>query len=406
MIKFIKNETVDKKNLIIFIHGFTGSEETWIKKDNSKSLIDYLTEDKMIWSNFNIALFEYHTKLLDIFPKAKSTFNFLRKNKTPINLPINELSKLLESKIQYTCANYENIILIGHSMGGLVAKRFILDDLKKNTDSKVKLYVSLATPHSGSLIANFGKSLINNVQTKDLAALSESITSMNNEWVQNKNLPKRIYAQGMYDKIVPKESSIALDSDSQKVIYSDDTHSSIITPTEKNVIVDALLYELNDFLKEQQIRSIENHEKFNDEGQYDEEIFVLKLIMADIHSSLLSSSKIAFYNAEFTLRKLNSLGVDLNTLEPLYTKIQELYFIEFGELINGTLKDPNELLSAVHKKIREEDKKHLISLHNPLQSLQKFGMLQQLAGKDTSIWWDKTHDQNNFEKFKKALNKK
>jgi hypothetical protein len=291
-------------------------------------------------------------------------------------------------------------------MGGLVAKRFLLDDLKKNTDSKVKLYVSLATPHSGSLIANFGKSLINNVQTKDLAALSESITAMNNEWVQNKNLPKRIYGQGMYDMIVPKESSIALDSDSQKIIYSDDTHSSIITPTEKNVIVDALLYELNDFLKEQQIQSIENHEKFNDEGQYDEEIFVLKLIMADIHSSLLSSSKIAFYNAEFTLRKLNSLGVDLNTLEPLYTKIQELYFIEFGELINGTLKDSNELLTAVHKKIREEDKKHLISLHNPLQSLQKFGMLQQLAGKETSIWWDKTHNQNNFEKFKKALNKK
>lgn len=405
MINFIHN-TLDKKNLIIFIHGFTGSEETWVKKDYSKSLIDYLTEDKLIWSNFNIALFEYHTKLLDIFPKAKSTFNFLIKNKTPINLPINELSKLLGSKIQYTCANYENIILIGHSMGGLVAKRFILDDLKKNTDSKVKLYVSLATPHSGSLIANFGKSLINNVQTKDLAALSESITSMNNEWVQNTNLPKRIYGQGMYDEIVTKESSIALDHEIQKVIYSDDDHFSIITPSEKNVIVDALIFELNDFLKEQQIQSIVNYEKFNDEGQYDEEIFVLKLIMADIHSTLLSSSKMAFYNAEFTLRKLKSLGVDINTLEPLYTKIQELYFIEFGELINGTHKNPNELLTAVHKKIKDEDKKDLISMHDALKSLQKFGMLQQLAGKDNSIWWDKTHDENNFDEFKKALYKK
>lgn len=404
MIDFVHN-TLDKKNLIIFIHGFIGSEETWIKKDGSRPLIDYIIKDEAIFNNFNIALFEYHTKLLDLFPQSNALFNFLLKNKNPINLPINELSKLLESRIQYTCADYENIILIGHSMGGLVAKRFILDDLKKNTDSKVKLYVSLATPHSGSIIANFGKLLINNVQTKDLSALSESISSMNNEWVQNKNLPKRIYGQGAYDKIVSKESSIALDADSQKVIYSDDDHFSIILPETKNVIVDALIIELNDFLKQQQIQSIENHEKFSDEGQYDEEIFVLKLIMADIHSSLLSSSKIAFYNAEFTLRKLSSLGVDLNTLEPLYTKIQELYFIEFGELINGTHKDPNELLTSVHKKIREEDKKHLISLHQPLQSLQKFGMLQQLAGKDNSIWWDKTHDENNFNEFKKALNK-
>ena len=405
MINFIHN-TLDKKNLIIFIHGFVGSEKTWKKIDGSMPLIDYLTKDIEIFNNFNIALFEYHTELLNIFPKSKALFNFLSKNKNPINLPINELSKLLESRIQYTCADYKNIILIGHSMGGLVAKRFILDNLKKNTDSKVKLYVSLATPHSGSIISNFGKSLINNVQTNDLAALSESINAMNNEWVQNKNLPKRIYGQGAYDKIVSKESSIALDADTQSVIYSDDDHFSIIVPKEKNVIVDALILELNNFLKNQKIQSIENHEKFNDEGQYDEEIFVLKLIMADIHSTLLSSSKMAFYNAEFTLRKLKSLGVDINTLEPLYTKIQELYFIEFGEMIKGSHKSPNELLTAVHKKILEEDKKHLTSLYQPLQSIQKFGMLHQLADKDNNIWWDKKHDESSFKEFKKALDKK
>ncbi len=404
MINFIHN-TLDKKNLIIFIHGFIGSAKTWKKNDGSMSLIDYLIKDIEIFNNFNIALFEYNTELLNIFPKSKAVFSFLTKNKNSINIPINELSKLLESRIQYTCADYKNIILIGHSMGGLVAKRFILDNLKKNTDSKVKLYVSLATPHSGSIIANFGKSLINNVQANDLAALSESITAMNNEWVQSKSLPKRIYGQGAYDKIVSKESSIALDSDSQSVIYSDDDHFSIIVPKEKNVIVDALIFELTDFLKKQQIQSVENHEKFSDEGQYDEEIFVLKLIMADIHSTLLSSSKVAFYNAEFTLRKLSSLGVDLNTLEPLYTKIQELYFIEFGELLKGIHKNPDELLTAVHKRIKEEDKKHLNSLFQPLQSLQKFGMLQQLAGKDNSIWWDKTHDEKNFEEFKKAFDK-
>lgn len=405
MINF-EHKVLDKKNLIIFIHGFTGGEITWKLKDGSMPLIDYLKSDTEIFNNFNIALFEYHSELLNFFPKTKALLNFLSKKKNKINLPINELSKLLASRIQYTCADYKNIILIGHSMGGLVAKRFLLDDLKKNTDSKVKLYVSLATPHSGSIIANYGKSLINNVQKNDLAVLSETITTMNNEWVQNKNLPKRIYGQGLYDKIVSKESSIALDADSQSVIYSDDDHFSIIVPKEKNVIVDALILELNNFLKSQQMQSIENHEKFNDEGQYDEEIFVLKLIMADIHSTLLSSSKRAFYNAEFTLRKLRSLGVDINTLEPLYTKIQELYFIEFGNMIKGSHKSPNELLTAVHKKIIEEDKKHLTSLYEPLQSIQKFGMLHQIADKDNDIWWDQKHDKDSFEEFKNALEKK
>lgn len=405
MINFIHN-VLDKKRLVIFIHGFTGGDETWIKKDGTMPLIDYLIADPQIHNNFNIAVFNYHTELLRIFPKAKTLFNFLAKTKNAVNLPINRLSQFLESTIEYPCAEYESIILIGHSMGGLVAKRFILDDIKKNSDSRVKLYVSLATPHSGSIIANFGKLLINNVQLNDLSSLSESINVMNSEWVQNKNLPNRIYGQGLYDEIVTKESSIALDSDIQKIIYSDDDHSSIIVPTFRNVIVDALILELNKFLKEQKLQEIKNHDPFFDNGQYDEEIFVLKLFMSDIHETLLNNSKKAFFEAEYVIRKLYSLGENINLLEPLYSKIKELYVIEFGELLAGNHKNSNALLTAVHKKILEEDKKHLISLYSPLQSLQKFGMMQQLADKDEDIWWAKEHNIKTFEEFKTAYNNK
>lgn len=290
-------------------------------------------------------------------------------------------------------------------MGGLVAKRFILDDLKRNTDSKIKLYISLATPHLGSLIANFAAYLITNSQAADLQALSESSTEMNNEWIQNKHLPKRFYAQGLYDTVVTQQSAIALDKDSQNVIYCDDDHFSIIIPKYKNVLVDALIIELNNFLKDQNIQNIENLDKFSDDGQYDEEVFVLKLMMAHLHATLQTSSKLAFYNAEFTLRKLSSLGVNLNSLEPLYTKIQELYYIEFGKLIAGIHKNSAELFTAVHEKIKEEDKKDLRSIYDSLQSLHKFGMLHQLAGTEDSIWWDKEHNAESFEIFKKSLGK-
>ena len=77
---------------------------------------------------------------------ARTIINTFFKAKTRKNLPIEEISNLLSSQIKYKCSDHSNVILIGHSMGGLVAKKFLLDDLHENPNSKVKIYVSLATP--------------------------------------------------------------------------------------------------------------------------------------------------------------------------------------------------------------------------------------------------------------------
>ena len=46
--------------------------------------------------------------------------------------------------------------------------------------------------------------------------------------------------------------------------------------------------------------------KFHDMGQYDKEIFVLKLVMAGVHEKLVGSSKETFYNAEYITKYLLS----------------------------------------------------------------------------------------------------
>ena len=71
MIKFV-HEIPERKNLIIFIHGFIGSQETWVKKDGKMPLISYLLDDLEIKNNFNVALFEYYTELTNFFPKTRS----------------------------------------------------------------------------------------------------------------------------------------------------------------------------------------------------------------------------------------------------------------------------------------------------------------------------------------------
>ncbi|WP_053971150.1 ABC-three component system protein [Mangrovimonas sp. ST2L15] len=406
MIKIVRKNTKEVDTIVIFIHGFIGGEGTWVSGDGTMPFIDSIFNDDLV-NKVDIGLFLYHSKLMELFPKIKTLQKFLGKKKVTINLPIDNLADLLLTQVKYICSGYENIILVGHSMGGLVGKKYILKDIKRNSISKVKLYISLATPHSGSDLATYGKRIIENCQVSDLAPLSENITKLNAEWVQCKVLPKRFYAQGLSDKVVPPISGISLDRDELEPIYSDDDHFSIIKPDDgSDVIVHALRTEITEFLTQKEIQEIENKEKFIDEGQYDDEIFVLKLLLADVHATLVDSSKEAFYSAEFTIRKLNRLGVEISELESLYQKVKELFILEFGDLLNGTISNSSALVTAIHKRIVKEDKNHLKSLYPSLQSFQKFGMLHQLTSMDDSLWWARENNISTLEEFKKEYKKK
>jgi hypothetical protein len=98
MIKLI-NENKDCKNLIVFIHGFVGSSGTWIKDDGSMPFISHFMIDEKVRKGFDIGIFEYYTNLLSFFPKTKRLINFMTGNKNSRNLPIEEISTLLESKL-------------------------------------------------------------------------------------------------------------------------------------------------------------------------------------------------------------------------------------------------------------------------------------------------------------------
>jgi pimeloyl-ACP methyl ester carboxylesterase len=182
----IKHEVNSGKSLIVLIHGFMGSEKTWVKADGTMPFISQLLEDKEVRDNFTIATFDYHSNLMTFFPKVNAMWNYIAGKKNPFNLPIESIAQLLQSQLTYRYDSYENIVLIGHSMGGLVAKRYVLDDILKHSTSRVKLYVSLATPHNGSDLATIGNALIENIQIKALKPLAEGVIKMGNEWFNAK----------------------------------------------------------------------------------------------------------------------------------------------------------------------------------------------------------------------------
>ncbi len=67
MIEFVKQS--NNKNLILFIHGLTGSNETWENEETGTTFPKLLLKDKVIEDNFDIAYFEYFTSFLKLKEK-------------------------------------------------------------------------------------------------------------------------------------------------------------------------------------------------------------------------------------------------------------------------------------------------------------------------------------------------
>jgi len=240
MIEFIKKS--EKDNVILFVHGFIGGRETWFDEGNPRNFVKYLQDDEYVSANYDLAIFNYFTKISDIKEDIGWISNLIgRKRKIKKNLATGEIANLLKSHVEINLDRYKGVVLIAHSMGGLVSKHFILDSMSK----AVKLFVSLSVPHNGSNLADLGKIIVNNPQVKDLAPLEKNINDLNNRWIKSKTLPPTVYHQGLYDRVVPPTSSIGLDSRDVKVIYSDDDHFSILSPESKDdVVIQSILRQL------------------------------------------------------------------------------------------------------------------------------------------------------------------
>src|ERR1043165_6579503 len=232
MLTFISS--TKQPNLIIFLHGFMGGKETWVREDGKKSLLDYLNDQDLIKEQFDLAYFIYEAKLFPINKERQTILNFLfrsAKKKIAFNLPITDISDLLESEIKVHCKSYKRIIIIAHSMGGLVAKSLIIKNIKANNNFPICLFISLVVPHQGSELATYGKLLIKNPQIYDLRPLSSIVDQLNDSWIEfdkESKLPDVLYFTGKYDLIVTQISAVAIGDRNKKILKSAHDHFSIV----------------------------------------------------------------------------------------------------------------------------------------------------------------------------------
>lgn len=205
-------------NLIVLVHGLGASDNTWIH--DGVSWIDlFLTDDT--FENLDVAEITYDTShlangvlaLMGIKKIKVGLFGRFTVGKGPftnIEILARELKREIDSK---RIKQYKNVILMGHSMGGLVAIRYILEEFENNQPHNVKGMISLATPYNGSsraLYSQLIKSINKHAQIPSLEPNSNFLDGTIRLWqkhLDKMNLDFKFFF-GTADNIVPENSAI------------------------------------------------------------------------------------------------------------------------------------------------------------------------------------------------------
>jgi pimeloyl-ACP methyl ester carboxylesterase len=140
-----------KGRLLIFIHGIWGDPICSWQRDGAESLFTYLRQDPRIGDNFDMYTFGYPANVWDAgaFGVVEAAI---------------KLRETFESE-EFT-KRYGSIVLIAHSMGGLVALEYLTTF--QDSRANVPLLITLATPYSGSEVADLVKLVVRNPAIRDL----------------------------------------------------------------------------------------------------------------------------------------------------------------------------------------------------------------------------------------------
>lgn len=209
---------------MLFVHGLGGNKNTW------GDFEQLLLADSEIAPNIDIAFFNYPTKLI--------RFPFFSKS-----IRIQDLSQGLSTTIDHKYTKYPNILLVCHSLGGLIAKHYLISLLNRKEDNKIKEVIFYATPHSGSGFAKVSDLISSNHwQARQLRKDSDFIDLISQDFgnYEDELRIKTTYVVGGLDAVVSRESSGLRHSKTIEFI-PEKGHIDIVKPKDENDLVFLIL---------------------------------------------------------------------------------------------------------------------------------------------------------------------
>lgn len=201
-------------SIIVFIHGLGGSASgTWgkfpklIKQDAELAKID-------------IGYFSFPTRIfrLPFFQRISG---------------IQTLAQALSTQIEIRYHNRKKVILVCHSLGGLIAKQYISDRLLENKPLRVTQAIFYAVPHNGSGLADVGRFVSWwNPQIRGLCKNSDYVRSVTKNWHHSraKDSVRSHYVVAAQDGVVEQHSSQQSWDNEDVEVVPDRGHVDVVKP--------------------------------------------------------------------------------------------------------------------------------------------------------------------------------
>lgn len=132
---------------VVLVHGMLSDEQEWFKSGIAQSLIKsgWQYKGNLPFANPKLQPFQNYSHSLS---NDQPAFYTLRLN---WYLPIAEQSAALKAYVEKISEHRkEQIILIGHSLGGVVARHYLINAHKNQPTLPIKHLITIASPHLGT----------------------------------------------------------------------------------------------------------------------------------------------------------------------------------------------------------------------------------------------------------------
>ena len=208
------------KIAVVFVHGsFGDTRGTWTNAAR-KTFFDYLHETHGVGDKVDIYAFGFTSEMI-----------------AGGSLKIGEAAnKLHEFLAFHDVDDYEQIVFVAHSMGGLITMRELISH--PEIARKTPLLVFYATPHEGSQITNIATHVVNNPAVRQMFPVDNNdyLQQLNEDWVRVKQSvphPTMVCAYETADtgptRIVQWSSSTR-NCDKPGIAIENTNHTTIVKP--------------------------------------------------------------------------------------------------------------------------------------------------------------------------------